>query len=867
MEKQEKWQSFGSRLGRVRLKIILGVFVSLFFLSLLSWIAFKSFQNILAAVEKLSSPRVETGLVNEMITDISEIQAYSGQYSISKNPVSLKNYRQKSAHVRTLIDSLKNESGSREYEDKLDTLRMVFEEYVVALDEWILIRSKDVDVSEYKMYGLLQAGDSSLKRTTQFLPKAEITNITKTVEKPAVQEVAEPAEKTSKWRTRKNRKAATAAAKVDSVSKETITETITKVDSSYLFRVDTLLGKMKETLNKSKNYRSGLRKRMSARETELLETELALMDRIRTLLDDIGRQESMLTQTSLEMSKATAQESYRQLIVLGIIAMSVLFLLGITLFSDISKSLFYRKKLQEAKQEAERLAMAKEEFLANMSHEIRTPINSIIGFTEQLQQNDLAPGEKAKVHAIWRSSSHLLALVNDILDFSKLEADSLHLERIGFCYTDVVEEVIEMVEPEALKKNIHISFEPNAASETMVAGDPVRIKQIFLNLMSNAVKFTEKGHISICVEKKQVRDNIRITCRVKDSGKGIKPGELVKIFMKFEQEDNSITRHHGGTGLGLSISKKLTELQGGKIWAESEIGTGSVFSFEIPFISAEQNEYKNSVNPAGRVSGFLQGRKILVVDDDPVIAEILAPLFREWMAEAVFYHHPEQARKAIYGEKFDLVLVDLHMPKINGLDLIHEMRTRPESQNRDTVTILCTANVIKNIQETEKGKNPDYILYKPYKRKDILNTIQRALDIQIPEETHTGPHVNAAAVMEEGFTLRNFKEFAGNDLKLLDDFITLFISESESELERLDSHLQQKNYKQIGETAHMFKNTFGQLEAKYELSIIKKLEGLVKDHQEFSEVEIGRLIAELQARSKVLFVDLRAEMDRLKRES
>ena len=866
MEKQEKWQSLGGRLGRLRLKIVLGAFFMLAFLLVIAWIAVRSFSNIVASVETLSSARPETRLVNKMIADISEIQAYSGQYSTTKNPAALSHYHEKTVHVRQLIDSLRNESGSKAYVHKLDTLRGIFDEYVVALDEWILIRSQDADPGEYQMYGLIRSGDSSLKHTSQFLPKAEVTQVTKTIEKPIVpqQTVSTPPEKPGRLRTRRNKKNAPAPVAIDSVSKETTTTEITTVvDSSYLSKVDTLLNQMKKTLTKAKNYRSGLRKKMSERESELQQTELVLMERIRTLLDDIEREEAALTQAGIVNARAVAHESYRQLIALGIVALCILLILGITLFSDISKSLFYRRKLQESKLEAERLARVKEEFLANMSHEIRTPINSIIGFTEQLQNAEMHPGKKAKVHAIWRSSNHLLALVNDILDFSKLEAGSLQLEQIGFCYTDVVEEVIEMLEPGARRKNIRILFEPNEASDTMVSGDPVRIKQILLNLVSNAVKFTERGSIHILTEKTVTSDGtLRIICRVKDTGKGIKPGELEKIFRKFEQEDSSVTRHHGGTGLGLSISKKLTELQNGHIWAESCVDVGSTFTFEIPFLPAGKNDYRKADGSTELVPGLLAGRKIAVVDDDLIVVELLGPIFEEAGIQASFFHHPERAWDSLVKDRYDLIFLDLHMPGMDGMELLTRIHNAPESQNRQTPTVLCTANVIKDVRFHGNEKNPDHVLYKPYKRQDVLYIIHRALSIDFPGRG-TGVE-SAKRTRMEAFTLKNFREFAGNDLQLLDNFITLFISESEAELKKLDTHLETSNFRQIGETAHMFKNTYGQLEATAELVIIGKLEILAKEQSNFTEAEIGELILDLQERSKILFDALRREMERLK---
>jgi CheY-like chemotaxis protein len=294
---------------------------------------------------------------------------------------------------------------------------------------------------------------------------------------------------------------------------------------------------------------------------------------------------------------------------------------------------------------------------------------------------------------------------------------------------------------------------------------------------------------------------------------------------------------------------------------ESEPEKGSTFSFEIPFISAENNDYKNMSIHVDYIPGLLNGKNILVVDDDPLVPEILKPLFEAERINVVFYQDPLSALEIVYKQPFDVVFVDLHMPNLNGLDMLNKIRNDEKSQNKTTYTILCTANVIKNFEILPNKRIPDCVLYKPYRRRDILNTLYKIFNVdtigQHPKNNQKDQE------MADDYTLKNFKEFAGNDISLLDNFITLFISESEGELGKLDSYLANQNYKQIGEVAHMFKNTYGQLEAKEELSIIKQLEGLVKDN-DISEDEIKRLITELQGKSKILFVKLQKEMESLK---
>lgn len=852
MENKEKWQSFGGRLSRLRIKVVLAMLLSAAFVFSVSWVAYHSFKKILDSVDTLSTPRNQTDLIGKIITDIAEIQAYSGQYAISREESALESYREKTLHVPLLIDSLKNSATDTEtYTRKLDTLGIVFQSYVGALDEWLALRASFLDRGESRLYGLIDSGNTSLKKkSSEFIPKAQITRITQTVEKPvAVAAVTTPDKPANNKRRRKNQKQ-DAGKTTDSLNREITTMTITEVDSSYLHKMDTLLDKMKSTLSKSQRNKSGFQKKLDLHENELIQIELVFMDRIKSLLSDIQKEDYIITENGISDAKNTAAIGFRRLIIIGLLSVFVLLLLVFTVFSDISKSIFYRKKLQESKLESERLALAKEEFLANMSHEIRSPLNSIIGLAEQLQHTDLNTGQKSKLHAMMRSSDHLLALVNDILDYSKIEAGSLRLERIGFCYTDVIEEVVEIAENDAAKKDIQIHFDPNEASDTHIMGDPVRLKQILLNLVGNAVKFTSEGSIHITCGKRLHKGKLWITCHIKDTGTGLNPEQLRKIFGKFEQADTSITRQYGGTGLGLSISKKLAELQNGKIWAESEPGKGSTFSFEIPYEAATENEYRSYVEIPDHSSQKLAGKHILMVDDDEMSTEILGPFFNAEKMRYTILDHPEKAMKKITEEEYDIIMVDLHMPGMNGLELLAEIKNLPASKNKKTKTVLCTANVVQNIPDGAT----DAILYKPYKRKDIMEVLTR-----IADGGRMAKQPVFSAEESRKFTLKNFETFAGNDSKMLEHFIRLFITNSKTALQKMEVYLKEENYHEIGETAHMLKNTYGQLEASGPLAVIKKLEDLVKGNS-LPEAEVNELIDDLNASSKILFEELDREI-------
>jgi len=833
-EPTEKWQDLGGRLGRLRVNVLLGVVLTVFFILLITWLSAGSVRQILHSVSKLSTPRTEGRLLNEMVSGISAIQVYSGKYSSTGDTVYLRDYHSRTENIRLLIDSMQHASGARTYIDKIDTLESYFNGYVESLDEYIAIRSRNQDPSENKLYGLLASSRNNLE-TNKPLPRTEIIRTTETVP------VYIKEEKTVKPKNRRQRKDTPAeTVKVDTLKPTVTTQVITKVDSSYFQQMDTLVKSMKKTLDAGVAKRTVLQNKIADKEQTLLDNEMRFMDRIQLLLSEIDKQEQLSALAETQAARDAVDNSTRKLVILGSGTVFIMLILLFTVSSDVSKSLFYRKKLIEAKQEAERLAIAKEEFLANMSHEIRTPLNSIIGFAEQLNQSGLQPGQKAKVHAVLRSGDHLLALVNDILDYSKIEAGSLRLEKIGFYVTDVVDEVIEVLEPEAEAKGLHIYFEPGEWAELQVSGDPVRLKQILLNLAGNAVKFTHSGHLQIKIDARVGDEEVRTRFTVADTGDGIPAEKLNSIFAKFEQADTSVTRKFGGSGLGLSICKKLVELQNGTIYAQSQPGSGSEFIFEIPYGKASNIEYKSErkYNEEALLQ-VLENRQVLVVDDDAMTEALLQPFFAEEKAIVSFEKNPLSALEKLRTNCYDLIIADLHMPGMDGISFLEKARSL--ENNRTARTILCTASVARDI----KSKHIDEILHKPYRRNDLQNSIGKVFDVPV-NETFTD--------MAQ-FSLDYFLTFAGGDTEQLERFVGLFIENSRKEILKIKQAFHEGNTEQIGESAHLLKNTYGQLKATEAMEIIRRLEGLVEEKY-LSNEEIERLIEQLDMRSEELFGEL-----------
>ncbi len=739
------------------------------------YFAYKSLSNIVYSIHQEATPDYQLFLVKDLAADLTSLENNARLYILTNRKGDLKPYQTLQKKIISKIENLNHFEAENESDIQItDSLTsLAFQK----IELWQKILS--------------------LHQSMQNVDTTSFTQIYSKLEEEKLDTIRTETEKKGLLR------------KIFGGKKTIVDTTIVKRELEpevIKEQIQNLESEIKEIQEKGQE--------KNILESKLIAENMVLVNKINGLITLAETNENDKLMEKTNQADRLAELTYKRLAGFTITAVLLLLVVLFVLFNYLRKMREYQRALKQAKMEAENLAVAKEKFAANVSHELRTPVNAIYGLTEQLYQKTFDEHTKELVSVLSKSAIHLKNVINDTLDFSKIQANKLKLEKTDFSPLATFKEVIALQKFEAEKKNNTLDFIWTGEQPDAVIGDPLRLKQILINLIGNAIKFTQNGRITLRVETYKAKNDIyKFNIRVTDTGIGITQENLKIIFDEYVQAENNDGVKYQGTGLGLSIVKKLVELHGGTISVESAPAEGTTIQIEIPYTEGKSGNIPEHDFEVVTVPELYKKLTFLIADDTDFNRFLLKGILKKWGANFDEVTNGHDVVTAALEKDYDIIFMDLRMPGKNGFEASKELlQAKPASH------IIA---VSASSEEVEKQKCIDAgmkgFLSKPFSENSLLKTLNSIIKIETPAKK-----INMTTPVD----ISDLERLSGGDNAFLREMIELFIKSSESGLESIEKALKFYDWSTIRETTHKMAVPYKHLNAMDLYKKVKEMENL-----------------------------------------
>ncbi|WP_350293147.1 ATP-binding protein [uncultured Croceitalea sp.] len=697
---------------------------------------------------------------------------------------SLKKYTQKVDSLFSEIDTLKHSSQSNSQKQLLDSIRLLLHQKVFNVSELRRLRQKN-DKST-SIDSLLKEFNKIELSIGHITPESFVSNF---------DELPERSKKTLKNY-------------VSFLNKNIPVEEKSK-------KLDSVLTASKLILSEAKVQSDKAKINLNRKERELSNANLKLSLKLQRVLSVIGKEIAVNTLTDEKIKNDALSKSIRLAGFTAIIGLLIVSLFTFLIHKDFWKIQNYRRKLESEKAFSESILKSREQLIATVGHDLKSPLNTILGYSELLENTPLNAKQHTYVTNVKSASSYVEGLANDLLDFSKIEAGKIKLDKKPLRLDKLILEITQSLRKIHNKKEVALILNISENLSKEVIGDSLRIKQIMTNLIGNAFKFTKEGTIAI---KASIREGNTICISITDTGIGIKKEKQKLIFKEFSQASDRIGKKYGGYGLGLTISKKLIELLNGNIQLHSKVGKGSTFTLNLPLEFAPVYSAVQVENPKN-----LSTISLLILDDDSSLLGLLAEMCRTMGIKAHTFSSFNGIKKkqSLY---YDAILTDIQMPSINGFKVAEKLKSGNYKHYKQQ-PILAMTGQTNVIEQDYLSKGFSAVLQKPFSKELFLKKLTASLSLTELNLNSAQSFSSYSIKSEEGlYSLKGIKVFLGEDVSAIIEIVTTFLSDTKENMAKLKEAIKSEKVEKINEIAHRMLPMFRQLEAHKALPYLEKLE-------------------------------------------
>lgn len=784
----------GSESGRSKNKFTLKIIASYLVLALLTaGVGYFIYTEIKTYVSTETNDSNDEKLLktSSLVTNLYEAESLSKLALQDGSQVKFDAYSKKIDSIQIEIDSLKQLMTGDEQKALLDSLQ-------------VLLRQKVANNNELRKLKTKSTANNSLDKALK-----EFEKIEESFGKFSAENLFSDFDKLSPKVQRSLREYA-----------ELINSNVPKTGdpSENAEYVDSILNVSKEMLRKAKLDDSRSQRFLAQKEVEMIRNDLELSQQLQDIIAAF-EQEIMVSSYNNSLKKReTLRRTTRIAGLAALLGFVIVAIFSFLITRDYWKVQTYRARLEKEKKFSESLLKSREQLISTVSHDLRTPLNSIGGYSELLESTELSQKQAVYIKQVKSATEYVGNLVNDLLDFSKLEAGKLNVEKVAFVPAHLIQETAENLQALHKNKGLRLILNIDPQLQQTVLGDPFRIRQVLTNLMGNAFKFTEEGHVKVDahVEKGTGR-NIWAKIAVSDTGIGIAKDKQHLIFKEFTQAEKNTEKKFGGYGLGLTISKKLAELLKGTLTLESQLGEGSTFCLQLPLELTEASEQKDKEMPY-----MAPKLRMLIIDDDTALLHMLRELAESMGLTAHTYSNflaiEEDSHLA-----YDLVLTDIQMPQVTGFEVLKKLRSGKYKHYKGQPIIAMTGR--RDLDpEAYIGVGFTQVLQKPFSKGELIATLKL---IGIEAGKSPAREERVPVEKKEASQLYNLDiihSFLGQNEDAIFDVLQTFLNDTQNNMPLLAKTVKHKDYKQVNQVAHRMLPMFRQLKVKKSVSVLEQME-------------------------------------------